>query len=164
MPPRYSQRPFPPYSYVPGRTPHPTRDPGGHSYGRNEEPLDNFDQENWQSCEEYLYAIDLLNHGYWWEAHEALEAIWHAAGQRQTQAGLFIQGLLQIGVAAMKQHLGQGSAAQRLWQAGLEKISIPQKYYLGLDVHELQRVVRKLIAGERDTLPELVLHFDRENG
>jgi len=163
MPPRYSPRPFPRYRYLPGQTPHPTRDPDGHSYGRPEPALEHFDPSGWQDCAEYLYAIDLLNHGYWWEAHEAFEAIWHAAGQRDTKTGLFIQGLLQIGVGAMKRYLGQQSAAIRLWQGGLEKISLTECFYLGLDVHALQQQVRELIRGERESLPELVLHFDREN-
>lgn len=160
---RYSQRPFPSYRYLPGQAPHPTRDPAGHSYGMADIELDGFDPRNWQKCEEYLYAIDLLNHGYWWEAHESLEAIWFAAGQRETKTGLFIQGLLQIGIGAMKQHMGQTSAAIRLWRAGLEKIAVPQDYYLGIDVHNLQQTVRELIEGRREMLPWLVLHFDQEN-
>lgn len=164
MPARYSQCPFPSYRYLPGRNPHPTRDPAGHSYGSTDIELDGFDPDSWQNCEIYLYAIDLLNHGYWWEAHEALEAIWLAAGQRTTKTGRFVQGLLQIGIGALKQHLGQTSAAIRLWQTGLEKIAVSDPYYLGIDVQELQRVVRELITGERDTLPELVLRFDRETG
>lgn len=157
---RYSQRPFPAYRYLPGQAPHPTRDPDGHSYNSGEISLDSFDSGDWQSCDEYLYAIDLLNHGYWWEAHESLEAIWFAAGQRETRTGLFIQGLLQIGIGAMKQHLGQTDAAIRLWRSGLDKISIPEEHFLGIDVPELQRIVRELIKGQREALPELGLHFD----
>lgn len=158
MPSRYSPRSFPPYRYLPGRAPHPTRDPDGHSYNTPEYEIKAFSPDAWQSCDIYLYAIDLLNHDYWWEAHEALEAIWFASGQRSTVTGLFIQGLLQIGVGAMKQHLGQQAAAVRLWQAALDKINVGERYYLGLDVQELQRLVRELIHGERETLPALVLH------
>ncbi|MFQ5661093.1 MAG: hypothetical protein ACE5GZ_11755 [Gammaproteobacteria bacterium] len=32
--PRYTNRPFPSYRYVPGKAPHPTRDPDGHSYNK----------------------------------------------------------------------------------------------------------------------------------
>jgi hypothetical protein len=39
-----------------------------------------FTPEDWRSCDLYLYGIDLFNHGYWWEAHEALEDVWLAAG------------------------------------------------------------------------------------
>ncbi len=156
---RYSQRAFPAYRYLPGRAPHPTRDPAGHSYNTPDYEIEAFSPDAWQSCDIYLYAIDLLNHDYWWEAHEALEAIWFACGQRSTRSGLFIQGLLQIGVGAMKYHLGQKAAAVRLWQAALDKINVKEPYFLGLDVQELQQVVRELIRGEREKLPTLVLHF-----
>jgi len=156
---RYSQQAFPAYRYLPGRAPHPTRDPAGHSYNTPEYEIEAFNPDSWQSCDTYRYAIDLLNHDYWWEAHEALEAIWFASGQRSTATGLFIQGLLQIGVGAMKHHLGQKTAAIRLWQAALDKINIKEPYFLGLDVQELQQVVRELIDGQREELPELVLHF-----
>ncbi len=62
---RYSSRPFPSYRFVPGQAPHPTRDPNGHSYNKQPEELASFDPENWNYCEEYLYGIDLFNHGYW---------------------------------------------------------------------------------------------------
>ena len=61
-----------------------------------------FEAENWHSCEEYLYGVDLFNHGFWWEAHEALETVWLAAGGRHTETGTFIQGLIQITVAHLK--------------------------------------------------------------
>ena len=89
--PRYTQRPFPSYRYLPyqsGATlPHPHNDPAGHSYHAEEEYLPPFTPEDWRSCELYLYGIDLFNHGYWWEAHEALEDVWLAAGLRPLRAG-----------------------------------------------------------------------------
>lgn len=159
MPARYSDRPFPPYRYLPGKTPHPTRDPAGHSYMSEPVRIDRFSPDDWFECEEYLYAIDLLNHGYWWEAHESLEAIWLAAGQRDTRVGRFVQGLLQIGVGAMKSYQGQDSGAQRLWQAGLEKINISDPLYLGLDTRNLQQSVHELLNGQRKQLPPLKLHI-----
>ncbi|MEZ6144776.1 MAG: hypothetical protein R3B91_04935 [Planctomycetaceae bacterium] len=68
-PPRYMpSMPLPPYTYVPGRTPHPIRDPAGHMYGKHEQSAE-LDIENWQRCDQYLFGIDLFNHGYYWEAH-----------------------------------------------------------------------------------------------
>ena len=32
--PRYTRRPFPAYRFVPGKAPHPTCDPDGHSYNK----------------------------------------------------------------------------------------------------------------------------------
>lgn len=159
MPARYSDRPFPSYRYLPGKTPHPTRDPAGHSYTSEPVRIDRFSPDDWFECEEYLYAIDLLNHGYWWEAHESLEAIWLACDRGRTKTGRFIQGVLQIGIGQLKQHLGQRSAATRMWRAGLEKISIDDPVYLGIDVPALQNSVRQLLSGELETLPPIKLYI-----
>ena len=88
-PHRYTDRPFPSYRFIPGKAAHPTRDRDGHSYNEPPVRLAPFDPHDWYACEEYLYGIDLFNHGYWWEAHEALEAVWAAAGRR-TETGLFM--------------------------------------------------------------------------
>lgn len=140
-PPRYTDRPFPPYRYVPGKAPHPTRDPDGHSYNIHPEKLPTFKSGQWLSCDEYLYGIDLFNHGYWWEAHEALEAVWIAAG-RQTETGLFIQGLIQIAVAHLKKFQGFDDVAKRMATDGLEKMKPINGIFLGIDVAALRSAVK----------------------
>lgn len=75
---RYTERPLPAYRHVPGKTPHPTRDPGGHSFGKPALSLPDLNHEDWRKSEEYLYSIDLFNEEYWWECHEVLEGLWHA--------------------------------------------------------------------------------------
>jgi len=71
-------RPLPPYSYVPGRLPHPISDPPGHSYGLHEISLGEVQQgpvasvslvSGWRVSSDYLFGIDLFNHGFCWEAH-----------------------------------------------------------------------------------------------
>ena len=140
--PRYSDRPFPAYRFVPGKTPHPTRDPHGHSYGVTEVQLGSFDPDDWPACSRYLYGIDLFNYDYWWEAHEAWEAVWRAAG-RQSTTGLFIQGLIQIAVARLKLHQGFRAPAQRLAGEGLAKIPRLDGAYLGINVAEFRLEVER---------------------
>ena len=60
---RYCQKAFPAYQHIPGRTPHPTRHPDGHSYGVDLE-IPVFDPAAFQEHTEYLYGIDLHNYGY----------------------------------------------------------------------------------------------------
>lgn len=158
-PPRYTRRPFPPYAYTPGRDPHPTRDPDGHSYGTDAPALEQFDPERWQDCEEYLYAIDLLNHGYYWEAHESLEAIWLVCDRSRTPTGRFMQGLLQIGVGMLKLRQGQTAAAQSLWLSGREKIrtKLPNRHFCGIDVEWLDTAVSQLATGDSSEWPTIVL-------
>src|SRR5688572_10634346 len=67
--PRYSQRALPAYRYVPGRHPHPTRDPGGHSYAPPV-PRHNVNAAGAGRGEQWRFGIDLFNRFYFWEAHE----------------------------------------------------------------------------------------------
>jgi predicted metal-dependent hydrolase len=66
----------------------------------------------WQECEEYLFGIDLFNHGYYWEAHESWEAVWHAAGRKGTAAD-FLKGLIKLAAAGVKAREGSAAGAQR---------------------------------------------------
>ena len=159
MPRRYSNRPFPAYRFVPGKTPHPTRDPDGHSYNADPEQIASFDAEDWNSCELYLYGIDLFNHGFWWEAHEALEAVWVAAG-RHTETGLFIQGLIQIAVAHLKAFQGFKAAAKRMAWKGLDKLGHPGGGYLGIDVAVLRSAVKASFSKDPVTPVTIELRYD----
>jgi hypothetical protein len=144
--PRYSSKAFPPYRYVPGMHPHPVRDPDGHSYGKKQELQSPFSSNSWSTCEDYLYGIDLFNHGYWWEAHESLEQVWAAAG-RHTRVGLFIQGLIQIAAAHLKASQGLDEVAQRMATTGLEKMTEQNETYLGIDVAAFRADVIACFAG-----------------
>src|SRR5262245_34075373 len=92
---------LPPYTHVPGRTPHPISDPAGHSLGHSPDPVTSFEPAQWQTCRPYLRGIDLFNHGFYWEAHEAWEALWHATGRSGPVAD-FIKSLIQLAVAGVK--------------------------------------------------------------
>lgn len=155
-PPRYTDRPFPSYRFVPGRSPHPVRDPDGHSYNQPPVKLASFAAADWQSCDEYLYGIDLFNHGYWWEAHEALEAVWVAAG-RQTETGLFVQGLILIAVAHLKMYQGFNDVGRRMAEDGLDKMKHKHGICLGIDVAVLRNAVKLYCAanGQSTVIIEL---------
>ncbi|MCH7686501.1 MAG: DUF309 domain-containing protein [Planctomycetes bacterium] len=92
---------LPPYSYVPGRFPHPVSDPQGHSFGADPLPAELLEPNRWQTCRAYLYGVDLFNHGYYWEAHEAWEGLWHACG-RTGPTGWFLKGLIKLAAAGVK--------------------------------------------------------------
>src|SRR5712692_7985241 len=95
------EKPLPPYAYVPGRSPHPLSDPQGHSFGTKPERLDPPDPHYWHVCRPYLYGIDLFNHGYYWEAHEVWEGLWHACG-RTGRTAAFLKGLIKLAAAGVK--------------------------------------------------------------
>lgn len=157
--PRYCDVPFPPYRYVPRRTPHPRKHPDGHMYGQSEELPPPMPPEAWRECEDYLYGVDLYNHAYWWEAHEALEGLWKAVGKFGEQ-GQFLQGLIQVGAAHLNDFLGRDTGAQWLYQQGLQRLAtVGPDVYMGLDVRAFEREVRAYAAGERAAVPLIVLEL-----
>ena len=99
---------LPPYSYVPGLTPHPTSDPKGHSFGVDPPAAAPLEEASFGGNPTYLHAIELFHHGFYWEAHEAWEALWHAAGRSGATAD-FLKGLIKLAAAGVK--LREGRAA-----------------------------------------------------
>jgi uncharacterized protein len=139
-------RPFPAYAFLPGVDPHPTRDPRGHSYSEEPEAAaDYFECEAWRESDDYLYGVDLYNHGYLWEAHEAWEGLWHAAKHDELQAE-FLQGLIQCAAGVLKVRMQQPRGVQRLIELGtgrLERVANEaDPHYMGLDVHDLLQAFR----------------------
>jgi hypothetical protein len=109
--PRYfPDRPLPRYAYVPGRQPHPVRDPRGHSHGVAE-PADVHPGGN-GFREEFLWGADLFSAGYYWEAHEAWERLWHACGRRGRDADL-LKGLIKLAAAGVKAREGNAAGVTR---------------------------------------------------
>lgn len=158
--PRYTQHPFPPYRYLPLRAgaslPHPRNDPAGHSYDREEDYLPHFTPGDWSSCEPYLYGIDLFNHSYWWEAHEALETVWHAAGTA-TLCGRFVQGLIQLAGAQLKRFIGESRGAQSLTAAALTRLAPAGEFYLGIEVASLMDEAQRCLHEDRGEFPQIEL-------
>jgi len=146
--PRYGDRPFPGYRFVPGQSPHPCNDPRGHSFGLPPERIEAPVPERWQDCEPFRFAIDLFNQAYWWECHEVLEALWNAAG-RHTPQGRFFQGLIQVAAAHLKRFQGVDEPARALAERGLAKlVGLPPRY-MGVDVVRLRADTQAHFAGER---------------
>ncbi len=114
--PRYCETPFPPYRYVPGRGPHPTAHPDGHSFrpaGAAEHAAVIVPPERWRQSPDYLYGCDLYNHGYWWEAHEAWEALWQLTDKSDVQ-GRFLQALIQTAACHLKLFEGKREGVRSL--------------------------------------------------
>lgn len=131
--PRYSRRLLPTYRFLPGLTPHPRHNPLGHSFGQPESLPRPCEHDHWSHSKDYLYAIDLYNFAYWWEAHEVLEGLWHACG-RTTTAGNFFQALIQFAAAHLKRALGNEPAAHNLARYGLLRLKNCPTPYMGLDI------------------------------
>ena len=150
--PRYSTRPFPSYRFVPGRTPHPRRDPSGHSYGLSEPKPTPFSVDQWHTSEDYLYGIDLYNFAYWWECHEVFEGLWHAVGHHSEQGNSF-QALIQVAAANLKRFLGNEQAAQKLARSGLARLQNLPQLYMGIDVIALSEARRAISTPLANSTP-----------
>jgi hypothetical protein len=141
MPPRYAPaHPLPPYAYVPGHDlPHPVTDPRGHSYSAVHDqprgalntptPFGHLPPEPASRRQTiattlaadplWLYALDLFNGGWYWEAHEAWEGFWNALG-RTTPEARFVQGPIHLAAAAVKIREGKPNGVARHTQRARE--------------------------------------------
>lgn len=152
-PGRYApERAFPPYAFLPGRDPHPTSDPEGHSFGHGPQDPPAFRAaREWRSNADYLFGVDLYNHGYLWEAHESWEGIWHPTKAHDPLQADFLQGLIQCAAAALKVPMGQPRGLERLAEAGtarLERVArAAGSPYMGLGAFEFLAAFRDFARG-----------------
>lgn len=123
---------LPPYSYVPGHElPHPVNDPQGHLYAQASQthtpliitsqfatiPSDPSSRRRALAAliaenPQWLYALDLFNSGFYWEAHEAWENFWNALG-RTTPEARFVQALIRLSAACVKIREGKPMGVSR---------------------------------------------------
>lgn len=154
--PRYSSRPFPAYRFLPGQSPHPRRNPRGHSFGCPEPAPAVVTVQNWQRSDWYRYGVDLFNYGYWWEAHEVFEALWDAAGH-DTEAGQFFQALVHVAGANLKLEVENLASAVTLANNGLRRLARLPPHYMGVDLRELSERLRRAITDVKAPRPALRL-------
>lgn len=143
-PPRYSARSFPAYRFVPGETPHPTRDPDGHSRGETTVPHAPWTPVEWRTLDAWRWAVDLFNHEYWWEAHEALEDLWNAA-DRTTDHARFAQSLVHLSAALLNRRRGHLEASRRQAARSLRGLRAARALgprVMGVDLRTLTADVR----------------------
>lgn len=98
-------------------------------------------------------GAELWNRGLYWEAHEAWEGPWRAAG-RHSPAGRFFQGLILLAAAALKHERGAPATARRLAARGARALAsgLPPT---PLDAPAFASAVAAWVAGERAAPPRL---------
>jgi len=109
--------------------------------------------------------VDLFNHAFWWEAHEAWEGLWsHAEGTQR----LFLQGLIQLAAALLKHRLQSARGCIRLAGGARDKLVAvcqreplaPGERFMGMDVpallHAIDAAFAPVLRAERvGALPPL---------
>lgn len=140
-PPRWlPDEPWPAYTHVPGRTPHPFSEPAGHSYGHQH--AKSVSLAPWTACRPYLRGLDLFNYGYYWEAHESWEQVWHAAGRRGATAN-FLKALIHLAAAGVKLAEGRDAGVAGHLNRAMELLGSPElpDHMLGFDLTALRQTV-----------------------
>jgi predicted metal-dependent hydrolase len=105
-------------------------------------------ENSWSSHE--IFQLGLLCHqqGYYWEAHEILESLWHL------QSGAlkdFVQVLIQRAAAELKIRQDDPGAAHRLRTSAISKIHVIKAQHLrllGFDLDDLLRELESKTQGE----------------
>ncbi len=144
--------PFPAYRYVPGLQPHPFRAEGGHLFTNGSAPIEApWDPETpWREDRRYLRGLDLYDHRYYWESHEALEALWHCA-PKDSAASPLLQGIIQGAAMALKRHMGHEEASRRLLERALLHLSLAEarggREQRGLDLEIVRQSLRAFAEG-----------------
>jgi predicted metal-dependent hydrolase len=159
MIPRYLPgKPLPPYSYVSGHFPHPIRDPAGHMHGHDDAVCCAPDPRRWSESPDYLYGIDLFNHGYYWESHEQWEGLWHAC-QRTGAVGDFLKALIKLAAAGVKARERRPAGVTRharraceLFKSVAEEAAGSTSSFMGLDLRQLARQASELAASPPATM------------
>lgn len=149
--PRYGSRPLPAQRYLPGRTPRPLALEAAPRRAAHA-----FDPAAWWTCKDFLEGIDLWNHRFFWEAHEAWEEPWRAAG-RDTALGRFLQGLILLAAGALKHELGAPGPARRLAARGARLLGEARPPQPPFDAPAFAAAALAWVDGARSTPPLLRL-------
>ena len=75
------------------------------------------------SHDDFRFGVDLFNHGFPWEAHEAWEPLWFASPRDRPERAM-LQGLIHAAAAAVKARAGALNAARGFVDSACEHLGI----------------------------------------
>lgn len=157
---------LPPYSYVPGGPwPHPNRTKQNRAEA--DKGASALAPQDVATSPMFRRGVQLFDAGYYWEAHEAWEGLWHVAGRRGKVAD-FLKGLIHLAAAGVKAREGRPDGvlsharrAAALFAQTAQDIGEDARY-LGLrlgDLLDFSRGAEGQTAG-RDEMPGPRVVFD----
>lgn len=97
--------------YIPGRTPRPAEG----AFDHLKSGLGDISVEGLAESRAWAAGLELFREGYYWEAHEVLEAVWLACPPN-TPERLMVQAVIQRANAELKREMRQERAALRLFE------------------------------------------------
>ncbi len=148
---------FPDRAFVPGSMPHPRRQPETPGTEPLSEATDDSGAAPFPRERALRRGLDLFNHGYFWEAHEAWEEPWQGMARDSGQA-LHLQALIRLAAAALKLVMDEprGVAAHADWChatfARLER-NTPEVFDGGPASGDLLALCERLLAKRESLLP-----------
>ncbi len=134
---------LPDYTFIPGSgTPHPVRDPQGHSYGQKRTSPKSLTDENWRDNRAFLMGIDYFNMGYYWEAQDEWERLIKSSGS-DSVIGRFLKGLVKMAAAGVKVREGSIHGVRRHAASAGEVFAdvaaeVDRDFFCGLEFTALQ--------------------------
>lgn len=135
---RYSKKIFPAYAFIPGLgMPHPEK-VGGHM---QEVIVDGERLVHYLTNEAYLFAVDLYNHGYYWESHVWWEYLWHLEGRKGETAD-FLKALIKLAAGRVKEKMGETEVAQQHYKRAYELFAPLESPYMGLNLKDISSLSR----------------------
>ncbi|MEN8137331.1 MAG: DUF309 domain-containing protein [Bacteroidota bacterium] len=137
-----SSKAFPPYSFIHGLNVNPNK-PGGYRQHLNDPVAEPINFESFFESKEYLFAIDLINHGYYWESHVYFEAIWNAH-LRVGPIANYCKALVKIAAGAIKYEQNKKESANRLFNGASDIFNrLPNSFFLGITIDNLVQLTEK---------------------
>lgn len=114
---------------------------------------------NWRDVAAYRAGYDLLEAGYFWEAHEVWEAVWHRTAPNSREFYL-LRALIQFANAALKANSGQSAAAGRIWPLVESELKCVRRcsddpIFLGISPDVLAEIVLRNRNGGATRTPSL---------
>ena len=124
---------LPPYTYVPGKVPHPISDAAGHMFGHTGLPPD------WSHRDCLRWGARLFDNGFYWESHEAWEHLWIKLGRRGSAADT-VKGLIKLAACGVKclEANTNGATRHAVRASELLAVSPTSAFFDDLDVQAIQ--------------------------
>jgi predicted metal-dependent hydrolase len=159
---RYTNIALPAYRYIPKLNLHPSLLKDIVHIPEIQISDEAFSEKSWSDSLYYLYAIDLFNYGYYWEVHEVLEKLWMKKG-KNSPIGFFLQGLIQLSVALLKNMQSNPVGMKLLAKKALYKLNSQTGIYLGIDIDKLLEQFDAFIKSKQDYPPLILLISEKES-
>ncbi|MBL4766912.1 MAG: DUF309 domain-containing protein [Rhodobacteraceae bacterium] len=128
--------PTPPYAYIPGQTPR-------HDEALFAEFAASVECDDLTHSLAWRAGLHYLEHGFFWESHEALEPVWMVTPPNSAERHM-VQALIQFANASLKLAMQRPKAALRLCDIADEHLGFCTAMVMGLDVEAWRQKLQRL--------------------